>query len=207
MGDRSVVIEDRALRVAGGVHPRRTVARLRQVADPGDRRAARAMAYRALARRARSAAWLRERLCRAGYDEMTVATVLTELAAAGYVDDRAFARDWARACIERKGLGRKGLRLELERQGVPRAIVAETLEALYRGVDERDLAARLVARWLRPTSASSRALSGPERMKTLRRVRDRLLRRGFSFEIVGSVVASVLTAAGRKAPADQEFRP
>ena len=167
--------------------------------DPRDRRGARALAYRALARRARSEAWLRDRLCRAGYDATTADAVLTGLAAAGYVDDRAFARDWARACMERKGLGRQGLRLELARQGVSREIIDETLVALYRDVDDRDLAARLAARWLRPSLSTPRPagergrVRGLESQKLRRRVRDRLLRRGFSFEVVGSVIASVLS--------------
>lgn len=173
---RDRVLQGRAVRVAG---------RVKEV-EAGNVAAARATAYRALARRARTAAQIRDRLRQRGYDDATVEIILTGLQAGGYIDDRAFAREWARARVERRGLGREGLRRELEQQGVSREIIKETLGEVYRDVDEQLLASSLAARWLKVRSG--RDLTGPPTGPEIRRVRDRLLRRGFGFEVVNAAL-------------------
>ncbi|MBI5378793.1 MAG: RecX family transcriptional regulator, partial [Nitrospirae bacterium] len=71
---------------------------------------ARALAYRLLARCARSVREIEERLTRKGFDPPVIARTIAHLQAAGYLDDARFARDWVAARSARYG----PRRLEME---------------------------------------------------------------------------------------------
>jgi len=105
-----------------------------------------------------------------------------DLVARGHVDDRAFALQWVQARIAR-GYGAARLRIELRLRGVAPVLI----EAALAGRDtEGELdQARVMAR--RRHAALLR--SGPARAPL--RLRDYLLRRGFSGSVVARVVREV----------------
>jgi regulatory protein len=115
--------------------------------------------------------------------------VVAELIARGYLDDAAFARHWVEARGAR-GYGPGRLRAELRARGVAPALIEAALAAMLPDADlER---ARAVAR--RRLPALRRA--GPQRAAA--RLRDHLLRRGYSASIVARVLRESLEIEGQE---------
>jgi regulatory protein len=114
--------------------------------------------------------------------------VVEDLVGRGYVDDAAFARQWV-ATRAARGYGAARLRAELRARGVGAALVDAALSALDRG-GQLDEARRLARRRL---PALARIASD----KAAARLRDHLLRRGFSTGVVVQVVRESLRMAPR----------
>ena len=107
------------------------------------------------------------------------AGVVAELAARGYVDDAAFARHWV-VTRSPRGYGAARLRAELRARGVASPVIEAALAHI--AADEPLARARELAHRRLPALRRTR----PERAAT--RLRDYLLRRGFSGSIVSRVV-------------------
>jgi regulatory protein len=105
--------------------------------------------------------------------------VVDDLTARGYVDDAAFARQWVAARAAR-GYGAARLRSELRARGVALPVIAAALSAL--GGDDVVGRARETARRRLPALRRGRA------DRVAPRLRDYLLRRGFSTGVVVRVV-------------------
>ena len=118
------------------------------------------------------------RLRRRGAPEPVAAEVLADLTARGYLDDAAFARHWVDTRSAR-GYGSARLRAELRARGVAGSLVDAALAA--QGDDELERA-RAVARRRLP------ALQRADRTRAAARLRDHLVRRGYSAAIVSRVV-------------------
>jgi regulatory protein len=115
---------------------------------------------------------------------------VTDLAARGYVDDAAYARHWVSSRTPR-GYGGVRLRAELRARGVAPKLIDAALGAVE--VDDPTPRAREVARRRLPALRRGR----PERVAA--RLRDYLLRRGFSGSVVMRVVREVTGAADERA--------
>ena len=104
---------------------------------------------------------------------------MDDLVGRGYVDDAAFARQWVAARAAR-GYGAARLRMELRARGIAAPVIAAALATL--GGDDALARAREAARRRLPALRRGR----PDRLA--RRLRDYLLRRGFSTSIVVRVL-------------------
>ena len=118
------------------------------------------------------------RLHRRGAPAPVAAEVLADLTARGYLDDAAFARHWV-ATRSARGYGPARLRAELRARGVAGSLVDAALAA--QGDDELERA-RAVARRRLP------ALQRADRTRAAARLRDHLVRRGYSAAVVSRVV-------------------
>jgi len=118
-------------------------------------------------------------LQRRGAPAEVAADVVNDLVARGYVDDAAFARQWVTARGPR-GYGAVRLRMELRARGIALPVINAALTALTG--DDLLARAREVARRRLPALRRGRA----DRVAS--RLRDYLLRRGFSPSIVVRVV-------------------
>lgn len=118
------------------------------------------------------------RLRRRGAPAPVAAEVLADLTARGYLDDAAFARHWVDTRSAR-GYGSARLRAELRARGVAGSLVDAALAA--QGDDELERA-RAVARRRLP------ALQRADRTRAAARLRDHLVRRGYSAAVVSRVV-------------------
>jgi regulatory protein len=105
------------------------------------------------------------------------------MVARGYVDDAAFARDWVEARSPHYGAVR--LRGELRAKGVAGALIDAALGTATERQLER---ARELARRRLPT------LRRAEPRRAVSRLRDHLLRRGYTPNIVARVVREMLGA-------------
>jgi regulatory protein len=112
---------------------------------------------------------------------------VNDLVARGYVDDAAFARQWVAARAAR-GYGASRLRMELRTRGIAPSLISAALDGL--GGDDDALArAREAARRRLPALRRGR----PDRVAP--RLRDYLLRRGFSTGVIVRVVREATGAA------------
>lgn len=151
-----------------------------------DEKAARLAAGDLLSRHAWTQRELSARLRRRGAPADVAATVVADLTARGYLDDAAFARQWVLSRAPR-GYGAARLRAELRQRGVAAAVIETALAGL-----DRDAAleqARAVAR---------RRLPAFKRISADRagaRLRDHLLRRGYSATVVTRVLRESLGRA------------
>jgi regulatory protein len=144
-----------------------------------DAKAARLAAADLLSRRAWTEAELTRRLVRRGAPPDVAATVVADMVARGYVDDAEYARHFVDTRSAR-GYGAARLSADLRARGVSPPLIAAALAAIDGAAHlER---ARAVAK--RRLPALRRV--APERAAS--RLRDHLLRRGFSAAIVLRVV-------------------
>lgn len=142
---------------------------------------ARRAAYDLLSRKAWSRAELTARLIRRGVSETVARQVVAELEAQGYVDDRAFARQWAEARAGRQRLGSRRISEELRLKGIPRPLVEAAIREAFSETPEEVQALEAARRRL-PVLSRRSATRVPAKLL------DYLLRRGYPAEIARSVV-------------------
>jgi len=123
---------------------------------------AQGICLRLLTARPRSRAELADALRRRGVPDEVGAPVLDRLRDVGLIDDAAFAESAVHSAHRHRGLGRRALRTELRRRGVPTEI-ADHAVAGVRPEDEEQRARELVQRKLgtstvRDASALARKL-------------------------------------------------
>ena len=148
-----------------------------------DAKAARLAAADLLSRRAWTQVELTRRLVRRGAPPDVADAVVADLRGRGYVDDAAFARHFVETRAAR-GYGTARLAADLRARGIAPALVTAALS----GLDSEAQLDRARAAARRRLPALGRA--APERAAG--RLRDHLLRRGFSAAIVVRVVREVL---------------
>lgn len=112
---------------------------------------AQGICLRLLTARPRSRAELADALRRRGVPEEVGEPVLDRLSEVGLIDDAAFAESVVHSAQRHRGLGRRALRTELRRRGVPSEIVDHAVEAV-RPEAEEQRARELVQRKLRTST-------------------------------------------------------
>jgi regulatory protein len=143
-----------------------------------------------LAASARSSRELRRRLLQKGATEAHVDAALERLAAAGYVDDADYARQFARSRLLGAGTSKRRLKQELFKKGVAGAVADEAVAEVVEeeGVDEEAIAERAARKRLR-------ALGDVDPETRRRRLYAFLARRGFDGDAIRRVMARVLAPA------------
>ena len=146
-----------------------------------DLKQARALAYRYLSHRDRSARETADHLKKKGLKEAVVQETLSHLKEKKYLDDRRFAEHWARTRAENRQFGKYRLRQELLGKGVSKELIDETLDTLFESVQEIDLARAVVEKKLP-------SMQDLEPDKKKRRLTGLLQRKGFSGDIIYKVL-------------------
>ena len=113
------------------------------------------------------------------------AEVVVGLEAQGYVDDRAFARQWADGRAARRHLGSLRLKDELQRKGVARPLADAAVRNAFAETDEETHALEAARRRL-PALRRKNVERAPVRL------RDYLLRRGYPADVVRRVLRHLL---------------
>lgn len=153
----------------------------------GRRREAMDAALEYLSHRPRSRREVERRLERKGFGAEAIAFALRRCEELEYVDDRAFAADYARDRIRLKPRGALRLKQELRKKGVSEADAEAGIEAAFReeGVTERELLERAARkRW------RSRRSDDPRVVR--RRLQSYLRRRGFRTSEIRDVVETLM---------------
>jgi regulatory protein len=142
---------------------------------------ARDAAYRHLSYRPRSREEVRRKLQEKGFSGPLVDAVLSGLERLGYVNDREFALQWARARIRLRSFGKRRIEQELRDRGIDRDLIQDALSEAFEAASELELA----------------RAEAEKKMKTLvrfrpevrrRRVAGLLERKGFPASVVYSVI-------------------
>lgn len=150
----------------------------RRDAVAGPRGTALARAVALLSRREHSALELRSKLLQRGFEETEVDAALARLAANGLQDDTRFAEAWVRSRAN-SGQGPRKLQIELSQHGLE---PDQARQALQRAEAEADWDQRALE------LAQRRYPDGVCDPGQRRRLADLLLRRGYSFEVMRTVL-------------------
>jgi regulatory protein len=130
---------------------------------------ARSRALSLISRSAQTRRGLAQKLEARGFSPEAVKAAIDRMAELGYLDDRAFALDWARVRLTRRAEGWKAVYRGLLARGVPRTIAGETAAEVCSDEAEREMARR-VAGSLPPRTAASRLAARGFRSRTIVRV-------------------------------------
>jgi regulatory protein len=141
-------------------------------------------AYRLISRRTRTRKEIQDRLQQRGHAEGVIEETLQSLSDLGYVNDAEFAREWCRYRLESRPLGARALQRELFSKGVSTELAEAAVQEAFEHVSEADLAKRLAAKRMKNGFDAKTP-------KDVKRLREFLLRRGFSFESIEEAISSV----------------
>ena len=135
-----------------------------------------------LAARGRASGELRRLLVRKGEDARIVGAVIERLIGAGFLDDDAFARQFARS-KSTSGTSRRRIEMELGRKGVDREVATTAVSETFaeEQVDERVAIDRAAEKKLR-------TLSKVDDQTRRRRLYSYLARRGFDPDAINGVM-------------------
>ena len=125
--------------------PNRALKRRNSSSKPPDARdEALELALRFLRYRSRSEAEVKRRLVRGGYPSAIIEETLERLRSLHYIDDEAFARDWARARTQNRGDGPKRIEQQLCAKGVAPSLAREVIRETFSQIDEIENARKLL---------------------------------------------------------------
>lgn len=149
--------------------------------EEGPKRPILEFAYARLARRAHSEGELSRKMRRAGYSREAISEAFEKLRALRYLDDAAFARDFATAARERKLWGPVRIAHRLRDWGIAETVIRESIENAFRE-GERVTANRALERFRRVYNQKGTAESN--KAKAYRH----LVSRGYSPEIAYEII-------------------
>lgn len=143
-----------------------------------------------IAYRPRTEQEVRKKLASKEVAEPVIDRVIDRLYALKYLDDAAYAKDYAASRFANRGLGPQRIRAELIKRGVKPGLAEAAVRELLEAVDPLEAAREHAEkRWNR--------LSGETDIRKRRKkVSDYLVRRGFGFETVRRVIDELV--AGEK---------
>lgn len=145
----------------------------------------RAAAMRLLARRPRAERELRDRLREKEYADADITRVLSDLRAAGLVNDAEFARTYIRNTLTLRPLGEIQLRQKLLIFGIERATVDDAIREELGAVDVDDIALAVTRKYL-ARSAGRGSADDPRKRRQLAAAM--LARRGYAWTVITRVM-------------------
>jgi regulatory protein len=152
-------------------------AQIRALKERSESIFAREAALRFLSRAAQTRQGLSRKLLSRGFSKSAAAFAVNRMIELGYVDDRAFAENWARFRLSTRKEGWKSLYRGLLRGGVPRAIAEEVLQSACPLEVEMERA-RLLIQGLSSRTAVSKLTSRGFRSRTIARILSEMRQEG-----------------------------
>ena len=139
-----------------------------------------------LAARGRASAELRRLLVRKGEPADRVTVAIERLTAEGYLDDAAYARQFAHSKITGVGLSKRRLQQELGKRGVARDVAEQAVGDVFEseGVDDSASIERVARKKLR-------SLGGADEATRRRRLYAFLARRGYDADAIANVMRAI----------------
>jgi regulatory protein len=111
-----------------------------------------------------------------GHSAAITERTLEKLCSLNYLNDEAFARNWARSRAETRGYGSKRIEQELRTKGIGQALIREVMRETFGQVDESARANSLLEKRFK-----SKQFDDP---KMVRRAVGFLQRRGYSSKVI-----------------------
>ncbi|MGE5221094.1 MAG: RecX family transcriptional regulator [Omnitrophica WOR_2 bacterium] len=150
-------------------------------------------ALKFLSYRQRSIKELRRYLQDSRYPEEIVSETLTRLQNGGLLNDRLFAETWVENRDEFRPRSKRALSIELHQRG----IADEDIDQATQNIDDEELAYQAALK-------HSRKIEGLEWLEFRQKLSSFLARRGFSYDVIRTVVERVWTEKGPPEPADMD---
>ncbi len=144
---------------------------------------AKAYAFKLLSYRSRSGKEIAEKLSEKGFLQGETERVLSYLEKLEFIKDETLAGQILRTALERKNLGRQGIKMLLLRRGIEKDLINKTLSALTDD-EEQDAALRLAEKKLK-------TLKGPPENIIKQKLWRALQRKGFPADIINSVFKTI----------------
>jgi len=138
---------------------------------------AKSYAERLLSYRSRSEEELNRRLRDKGYSSQVRSRTILDLKEEGLVDDKKFAKLWARMRFQTSPRGFSLIKMELLSKGIDRDIIDHTIDELKEDFNEEEIARGLF-------NSRLRLVKGLDSAKAKQRLFGYLKRRGFSSNTV-----------------------
>jgi regulatory protein len=139
-------------------------------------------AYRLLAARARSERELRTKLKEKKFDPPVVDRIVARLYELTYLDDEAFARQWARHLAMDKLSGNRRIEMNLQEKGICKAICEQVIAEIRQEAPEKEAIRQLIRKKLK--GARLQKQDGREK----RRLAQHLLCRGFAPDLIFEMI-------------------
>ena len=139
-------------------------------------------AYRLLAARARSEKELRSKLKERQFGSPTIDSVVARLYELTYLDDEAFARQWARHLAANKLSGDRRIEISLQEKGIGKTLREQVLAEIRQAVPEREIIRQVIRRKLK----GGKLLRQDGREK--RRLVQHLLGKGFTPDLIFEMI-------------------
>jgi regulatory protein len=111
-----------------------------------------------------------------GHSAAITERTLEKLCSLNYLNDEAFARNWARSRAETRGYGPIRIEQELRTKGIGQALIREVMRETFGQVDESARANSLLEKRFKSTQFDD--------PKTVRRAVGFLQRRGYSSKVI-----------------------
>ena len=140
-------------------------------------------AFRLLAMRARSEKEIRVKLKERGFDESAVRSAVARLRELKYLDDKSFARQWARNLALNKLQGDRRIEESLREKGIHRDVIKQVISELRKEFSEE----QAIRQFIRKKDLSN---AGHSDGKEKRRLARNLMSRGFPPELIFDMLSS-----------------
>ena len=142
---------------------------------------ARELALHFLSYRMRTEKEVRDKLRQKGIQGACVQKIVQRLKRMGLLNDREFAREFARSKVRRGFLGERAMRQELRKKGVAQNLLEKVITEVYAENDPVSLARALV------NKRKGRYMDLEEKQYR-KKMQDLLLRKGYDWEVIGEVL-------------------
>ncbi len=125
-------------------------------------------------------------LKRKKFEEDIIQKVVEKLENSGYLNDYKYAVNWINQRLEKKPRGKRLISQELFAKGIRKEIIDETINKIFNSnsVEEVDLAVRALRKKLPGYKKLDKNIA-------MRRIRNFLLRRGFSYDVINKIVGNI----------------
>jgi len=141
-------------------------------------------AYKFLGYRPRSEAEVRAKLARLGFPQKIIETTLEKLRSLDFLNDEAFARNWAQTRTESRGYGPLRIERELREKGIAKSVIAQVVREAFGLEQGREQARKLVEKRFKGKDLRDR--------KILHRAVGFLQRRGYRDSVIAELVKEPL---------------
>jgi regulatory protein len=144
-------------------------------------------AFRLLTVRARSIKELRSKLKEKGFDEFIIDNVIDRLSELKYLDDGAFAKEWARSLAINRLWGDKRIKISLREKGIIGDLADQAIAYAREEIKEQEAIGKIIEKKYGKNSTSDINLT-IDSSKAKRRLIQNLMGRGFPSGLIFDVL-------------------
>lgn len=143
--------------------------------NEGNFKNAKNIALKFLACSSKSQKDIEDKLKNKGFDKDVIDKVLDDLKESGFVDDKIFAFQWARARVKSKMWGRNKVRSGLVEKGISKEIIEGAIKEIEQEISEEETIKKAFEKWVKKQGSRVQEFEGNEKAKAFRH----LIAKGF----------------------------